>query len=569
MICDDTTYQNLILNAGILFFKHDKNTDELSFDINKVSDAFPNVKGIEDIKLGKTFYKHIYFQDRVSLKNYLLNINNEIIASPHYVDIRFIDSAKDQTIWLRIQILENREHDNPVRYGSIQNITIDKFRLISTARKAYTDNLTGLMNRERLKQKIALAIGTAHEYKIEHNIIALNIDYLSTINSMFGYQVTNDLIEEIAKKIASVKRKTDIISRISSGKFAILLIDTKDVDLKEVGERFLEAIRCTNFVTRSGVISVSASGAGCKIPTDANTDENIFAILEQCLTKAKKCGRDHFVQYDINQDNRLMHQENIKISGQIIEAINENRVCTAYQPIIHSHDTHMNFMECLARIKDNEGNFIPAYKFIAVAESIGFIKNIDFKLLENALQDLVKYPHLKLSINLSGHTLYNLFSNIKLMNLLNAHKTVANRLCLELTETIPLQDIENLDQGLSKIKKMGYKIGLDDFGAGYNSFANLYHFDFDIVKLDGSYVKNISENHKNQIFTQTLTELAKRLNIEIVAEMIDNEKDLNLIKSFGIDYFQGYYFSAPSVDFNAMDKLTYGDLGSKENKKVI
>ncbi|MFT6084501.1 MAG: diguanylate cyclase (GGDEF)-like protein, partial [Alphaproteobacteria bacterium] len=523
------------------------------------------------LKSAKQFYKNIFHKDRLALKNYLIDIDNQNNLTSHYVDIRYHYPVDDEVLWLRVQILNGRGDDQKHRYGSIQNITNDKSQLIKTAHTAYTDPLTGLINRERMKKKIALAIGTANEYNINHGIIAINIDYLSTINSMFGYQIANDLIEEVAKKISAYKRSSDIIARVSSGKFIVLLLDTKSINIQEKGERFLDIIRNTNFVTRSGIISITASGAGCHIPQDINTSDNAFAILDQCLTVAKQRGRDNFCQYNANIDNKKEHQSNIEISGKIIHAIQNNHIHTAYQSILHKDAPEKSFMECLARIKGSDGNFIPAYKFISIAESIGFIRHIDFKLLENAIHDLLKYPHLKLSINLSGHTLYNLSHNAKLFNLLIEHQQISSRLCLELTETIPLQDIENLDTIIQNFKKLGYKIALDDFGAGYNSFANLKHFDFDIVKIDGSYIKDIASNKKSQIFVQTLTDLARKLDIEVVAEMIDNEDDLKLIKDIGIDYYQGYYFTPPSTEFDKINMITYPDIVNNTNiqKKVI
>ena len=574
---NDNTIEDLLLNAGILFFKHNKKSDILEFDYEKCHKIFPHLNEVPKLNCGKMFYRNIIHKDRLLLKSYIINNNNNKNKNkninffrPHHVDIRYLNKSSNEILWLRVQILDSRKGKlNQFRYGSIQNITNDKSQLLKTTHIAYTDDLTGLINREKMKQKISLAIGTTRSCDLTHSVIAINIDYLSTINSMFGYQITNDLIEEIANTILANKRDTDIIARISSGKFIILLVNTQNANLEAIGQRFLNVIRNTNFKTRSGIISVTASGAGCHIPNDANTCDDVFAVLEECLTKAKKRGRDNFVKYSSDIHKETLYKENITLSEKIIHAIQMNRIHTAYQPIIHRDTPEKSFMECLARIQDMDGSYIPAYKFIPIAENIGFIKHIDLKLCENALKDLAQYPHLKLSINISGHTLYSLSHNSMLMNLLSHYTHVSKRLCLELTETIPLQDIENISSIFKHIKSMGYKIALDDFGAGYNSFSNLSELDFDIVKIDGSYIKNISKNPKSQIFTQVLTDLAKKLNIEIVAEIIDNEDDLNFIKKLGIDYYQGYYFAQPSLNFDDMNNITYG-LNSKDlTKKII
>lgn len=568
MLNRDENFDELILAAGIIFFKHNKDNDVLEYDYSKCKTILPHIQSLPHLKLGIDFYKNIVKKDRSILRHYLMNSHDDSYNASSHIDIEYYHKPTNETLWFRINTVSHRDNDNnQYRYGTIQNITSDKSQLVKTAQIAYTDSLTGLINRERMRQKLSLAIGTAYEYGISCSAIAINIDRLSAINTMFGYHITNDLIEEIANTILKHKRNSDIIARVSSGKFIVLLINTHNQYLEQIGQRFLDIIRNTNFATRSGMISVTASASGCNIPDDANTADKVFSILEEGLTKAKKQGRDIFVRYDKTINHEQRHQENIVLSGKIIHAIKNNRIHTAYQPILHANDSNKNFMECLARIQDTNGSYIPAYKFIAIAENIGFIKYIDIKLCENALNDLVIYPHLKLSINLSGHTVHNLSENSHLINLLKSYSHVSSRMCLEFTETIALQDIENISNTIQHIKEMGYKIALDDFGAGYNSFSNLHQFKFDIVKIDGSYIKDIANNKKNQIFTQTLTELSKKLNLEIVAEMIDNEADLNFVKSLGIDYYQGYYFSEPSTDFNIVNKITYGidDI----NKKAV
>ncbi len=568
MLFNTPTLETLMLNAEILFFKHEKKLDSLEYDMEKCRGIFPHLIDFPNIKLAKIFYKNLVKKDRLTLRYFLLNHSNKDTRLNKHIDVRYLHKSSNEILWLRIQILDTIEGSD-IRYGFIQNITHDKAQLVKATYLAHTDTLTGLINQTRIKQKIALAILTAKEYNLEHTVIMINIDHLNAINSMFGYQITHDLIEKISRTLVSLKRQSDIIAHISPGKFVILMINTKEINIQNTGERFLNTIRNTNYETCSGVISVTTSGAGCYIPHDVDNCDNVFAVLDECLAKTNKLGCDNFVQYDKKIDNRLLHKENIELSGKIIYAIQTNKVHTAYQPIIHHNDTSKSFMECLARIQDSDGSYIPAYKFISIAENIGFIKHIDIKLFENALKDLKKYPHLKLSINLSGHTLYSISSNTTLMNLLTNYTSISNRLCIELTETIPLQDIENLDATLLHIKQMGYKIALDDFGSGYNSFANLNQIHFDIVKIDGSYIKNVATNTKNQIFVETLTDLARKLNIEVVAEMIDNEDDLNFIKKLNIDYYQGYYFAQPSTNFDTMNNITYNLNHSNINQQAI
>ena len=223
----------------------------------------------------------------------------------------------------------------------------------------------------------------------------------------------------------------------------------------------------------------------------------------------------------------------------------------------------------LARIKNPDGSFIPAYKFIPIAENTGFIRMIDMKILETALDVLECNQDISVSINLSGHTLSNQVIFDDIFSRCQNYAHVADRLVIEITETVALQDIFGLEKLITGLHEMGFRIALDDFGAGYNSFANLQSYSFDIVKIDGSYIRNIHENPRNQIFVETLSNMSQRLGLEIVGEMISDDNEVKILENYPIDYYQGYLFGKPEVDLSlAIQNMNMGKaLFTNRNRK--
>lgn len=545
------TQKQILQQSGLVLFQWLHENDAIIFDI-PIGCLFPTLTQELSLSTGRKFYRHIHKEDRVKIRSLLRGLKNENYHI-HDIDIRYCMNS-GEIIWLRLNILLSQQHCKNGLVGSIQNITKDKRNFLKTAYTAYTDDLTGLLNRVRMKQKTALALGASLKYDIQSIFIVISIDNLASINNMFGHHVADDLIQAVGNRLSFTKRKSDLIARLSSGKFGILLTDTHAVNLQNIGNRFLAAVRDTNFTTRSGSISITASGGGCIIPTDAITTDMVFSITDECLSIAKNRGRNNFIPYSAELTKIGEREENIKISGMIVSSIKENRICAAFQPVVNYTHPDKSFYEMLARIKERDGSLVPAYKFIPIAENTGFIRVIDLYILETALELLHKRPDMQFSINLSGHTLANHSLSSGIIDSLIKYKHVASRLIIEITETVALQDIHDMANFMQKIHDIGYRLALDDFGAGYNSFHNLKAFPFDLVKIDGEYVRDIHQDTRNQIFVRTLAEMSEQLGLEVVAEMISKPEEVEILKHYPIDYYQGFMFGKPEIDLNVTEK---------------
>lgn len=537
--------EHLLDNAGMILFSWDRATNKITFsqDCNKV--FAKNSWDIVCFKTALEFYKSLHKEDRARLRSFL---ESDVVLPTQEIDVRF-NLGEQEVLWVRLNFLNFRQEDNgQVVWGSFQDVTKDKREYLKTAFTAYTDDLTGLLNRARMKQKIALALGASNEYNVKSIFLTISIDNLTAINNMFGHHIADDVIQAIGRRLAHTKRKSDLIARLSAGKFGLLLTDVKSTDVEKIGNRFLSVIRKKNVMTRSGAIFVTASGGGCVIPNDAVSIDSVFALSDECLSTAKKRGRNNFVGYVPSENKYVERAENILLSEKIIHSIQENRICTAFQPIVNFSHPEKSFFEVLARIKDTDGSIIPAYKFISIAENTGFIRMIDMYVFKTALEILDKNPDIQLSVNLSGHSLGNTAVAQEIMEYSQQYSHISSRLIIEITETVPLQDIYGMQEFMKTIHSLGYRIALDDFGAGYNSFSNLKYYPFDLVKIDGSYIKNIHNDKRNQILVKALSEMSEALGLEIVAEMISEDMEFEVLKNYPINYYQGYKFGKPEID---------------------
>ena len=230
------------------------------------------------------------------------------------------------------------------------------------------------------------------------------------------------------------------------------------------------------------------------------------------------------------------------------EALRRKHVMLAYQPIVRADRTHQPaFYEGLIRVLDETGRIIPACEFIEVVETDEMGRIIDCLALEMGLEALAEVPDLRLSINMSARSIgYKRWMDT-LSHGLQIDPTAGERLILEITESSAMLMPELVTSFMSELQKFGVSFALDDFGAGYTAFRFLKDFYFDIVKIDGQFIRNIHKDPDNQVLTKALVSIAEQFEMFTVAECVEAADDVHFLESIGIDCMQGYYFGAPTV----------------------
>ncbi|ABD05222.1 diguanylate cyclase/phosphodiesterase [Rhodopseudomonas palustris HaA2] len=401
------------------------------------------------------------------------------------------------------------------------------------------DPLTGELNRTNLVAALAEAIEEASRFRNSLCFMLIGIDHLSRINDSFGFDVADEVIYTLSQRIRARLRAGDELGRFSGNKFGVVLKACTIDDAHVAAERFLAAIRDEIVPTRSGPVSITASIGAVSSPRHARTAEEAINRAQEALAAAKhrRCGA--FSMWRPNVERDAQRRVNIRVTDEIVTALNERRIVLAYEPVVDVATRAPAFHECLVRMRQNDGQVLLAPDIVPVAERLGLIRLVDHRVLELVVAELAAAPQMTLSLNISPDTTMDADWWAGIESLMLAHPGVAERLIVEITETVAIQDIEEVRGFVTRLKKFGAKIAIDDFGAGYTSFRNLRNLGVDIVKIDGAFVQNIARSADDRAFVQTLIDLARRLGIKTVAEWVQDDESALMLRDWGCDYIQG------------------------------
>lgn len=412
-------------------------------------------------------------------------------------------------------------------------------RALQPRRLARRDAMTGTSDRTQLIADLDHAIAEAIRYRGACTFMLLGINNLSRINDAFGFSAADQIICEVARRIRPLLRNGDMLGRFSNNKFGVIIKNCAGDDMAAVAERFLAAIRDNVVATAAGPVAVTISAGGVSIPRHARTVDDALDHAQEALDVAKRRSAGTFHAWTPSTERESLRRMNIRVTEEIVTALNERRVVTAFEPVVSAATREVAFHECLVRMTQPGGQLLMAPDIVPVAERVGLIRLVDHRVLELVIAELAATPGIHLSLNISPDTTTDPQWLATVTSLLAAHPDAAGRLIVEITETQAIDDLRDTCIFVSRLKELGSRIAIDDFGAGYTSFRNLRLLDVDIVKIDGAFVRNMMRSADDRAFVQTLLDLARRLGIETVAEWVQDEATAALLAEWGCDYLQG------------------------------
>ena len=401
------------------------------------------------------------------------------------------------------------------------------------------DLLTGELNRTHLIASLAEAIEETRRFRSACAFMLIGIDHLARVNDAFGFDVADAVISEIARRIRVRLRGGDVLGRFSGNKFGVILKNCTVDDMNIAADRFLVCVRDEVVPTRSGPVSVTASVGGVAVPRYARSTDEALNRAHETLDSAKRRRAGSFLAWKPNVEREAQRRVNIRVTDEIVTALNERRIVMAYEPVVAANTRTKAFYECLVRMEQDDGRVLLAPDIVPVAERLGLIRLVDHRVLELVVAELAVSADVELSLNISPDTTMDPDWWASIESLMRAHPGVAERLIVEITETVAIQDIDDLRGFVTRLKNFGSRIAIDDFGAGYTSFRNLRKLGVDIVKIDGAFVQNIARSADDRAFVQTLIDLARRLDIKTVAEWVQDEEAAVMLREWGCDYIQG------------------------------
>ena len=365
------------------------------------------------------------------------------------------------------------------------------------------------------------------------------IDHLAHLNESYGFDVAEEVIAQVAKRIRARLRGKDHLGRFSGNKFGVILTNCTADELAVAADRLLAGVRDETIPTAAGPVAVTVTIGGVTAPRHARTVPEILSRAQDALHAARAKRHGSFAAYRPNVERDALRRDSVRATDEIVAALNERRIALAYEPVVEAKTRKIAFYECLMRVHRPDGRIAHANEIIPVAERVGLMRMLDYRVLELVVNELAAAPDLTASVNVSPASTVDPDWWAGLGAMLRANTSAAERLIIEITETAAIQDVDDARGFVTRVKDLGCRIAIDDFGAGYTSFRNLRKLGVDIVKIDGAFVQNIVKSSDDRAFVHTLIDLSRRLGLKTVAEWVQDEEAAQLLVGLGLRFPAG------------------------------
>jgi diguanylate cyclase (GGDEF)-like protein len=523
-------------SIGDVAYQWRLDSDALTWSANAAA-----IFGAADIASGKSYARHIEAADGQS--------RIDAVQAPHARDtgegvayqVQYAFKRGDEKIWLEDTGRWFAGPDGkPLRaHGIVRAINERHARDADLMQRANFDPLTGELNRASLTAVLGATFDEAVKFRGSCGFLLVAIDHLGRLNEAYGFDTTEEVIAQVAKRIRARLRAKDHFGRFSGNKFGVVLTSCTPDELTVAAERLLAGVRDETLTTSAGSVAVTVTIGGVTAPRHARSLPEILSRAQDALQVARAKRHGSFVAYRPNLERDTLRRETVRASDEIVAALNERRVLLAFEPVVEAKSRQVKFYECLMRVNRGDGGACHANEIIPVAERLGLVRMLDFRVLELVVEELIATPALTASVNVSPASTIDPDWWAGLGALLRANSGVAERLIIEITETAAIQDVDDTRGFVARVKDLGCRIAIDDFGAGHTSFRNLRKLGVDIIKIDGAFVQNIMKSSDDRAFVHTMIDLGRRLGLKTVAEWVQDEAAAQLLAGLGCDYLQG------------------------------
>ncbi len=414
--------------------------------------------------------------------------------------------------------------------------------------QANYDALTGLPNRHLALDRLEQAITRAHREQQLVCVMFIDLDRFKTVNDSFGHSIGDQLLVEVAKHLNNCVREGDTVARLGGDEFLIILDSVEEaINSEPIAEHILELLN-KPFIFENNEFFVGASIGISIYPDDGEAPQLLLRNADTAMYKAKEDGRNnfHYFTQALNDKAKLR----VKMESCLRHAIENHELYLEYQPQTSAQTGKLVGAEALIRWKSPELGQISPEVFIPLAEDTGLIIEIGDWVLNSACHDLQIWQKqttvpLRIAINLSSRQ----FRSSTLLNTISNTLATTNidpkQLELEITEGMLMDDSPHIINMLEELKRMDITLALDDFGTGYSSLSYLKRYPFDVLKIDRSFVRDISTDPDDAALCEAIIAIADSLGMKVVGEGVETREQLSFLFSRGVDYIQGYYYSKP------------------------
>jgi diguanylate cyclase (GGDEF)-like protein len=411
------------------------------------------------------------------------------------------------------------------------------------------DSLTGLLNRRSFRAKLDRYVSFSARYGGQGAVMIIDIDGLKEVNDRLGHQPGDNLIRRVADVLRERVRTTDIVARLSGDEFAVLVPQTDTGGALQLGED-LRAEVAEGFPADAelGMATISVGITMFGGERDVGS-EAVLVAADQAMYRAKEEGRNRIALFHGPEDPKRVPRRNQTTSARIRDALTQDRLSLASQPIRSLASGGIERYELLLRMTGEDGELLPAASFIEVAERSGMVQELDRWEVSRALVLLAERERagepVSLHVNLSGASLTDISVLEFIERRLDEGDADPSRCTFEITKSAQVEDYETAVDFADRLTEFGCEVAIDDYGAGFSPFHHLKQLPFDLIKIDGAFIRDMPRNDADQLTVKAIVEIARGLGKTTIAEFVQDDETTRMLREYGVDMAQGFHLGRP------------------------
>jgi diguanylate cyclase (GGDEF)-like protein/PAS domain S-box-containing protein len=479
-----------------------------------------------------------------AIQSFAQGATPEIVGTSREVVGMRLDGS---TIAIELTLTEMQDGDSRLLVAVARDIREQKRAEARLRHEAEHDALTGLPNRASFEQMLTRHVEYAARYGNAGSVVALGVDNFKYINDTLGHEAGDALLKEVASLIRGRLRKTDIVARLSGDVFAVLLHGAGEVKAQAVAQELIDLVGNHAFVLVGEAVRATMSAGLTALEERPVTGAELLAEADVAMYQAKEAGRNRVVPFE--QEGRDGIETKKAWSERVRQATERGLFVLVCQPIMDLQTHQVSHYELLLRMRGEDGGLVEPGAFLATAEKFGLITGVDRWVTQQAMRLVASHRQdgreLVLSVNLSGKTMGDTNFIAQVGKDLKSTGIDPKSIVFEITETAAVNDINRARDFTDALIKLGCRVALDDFGAGFASFYYLKHLPINYLKIDGEFIKQLPRAPIDQLIVKALVDVCKGRQIQTVGEFVGDEDTLQAIKHLGVDYAQGYYIGKP------------------------